>query len=87
MPVISGPTDPVATGSKVMLNCSAYSMPPSNYTWYFEDANGKMEVGRQWMHTIENASPSNSGRYICEASNDVTEKTSHASTQVEVIGE
>ncbi|KAL2084224.1 hypothetical protein ACEWY4_019742 [Coilia grayii] len=80
MPLISGPSI-VATGSTIQLSCSADSMPPANYTWYFgltmvaEGANYRMDFVRR----------NNSGNYTCSASNDITNVTKKVTKEIMVI--
>lgn len=83
LPVITGPMQPVRTGSQITLNCSAESRPPSNYTWFLNDS----MLTSGWMYVIDNATSDNSGKYSCVATNDVTKQNSSAIKDLMVIGE
>ncbi|XP_010783799.1 HEPACAM family member 2-like [Notothenia coriiceps] len=63
----------VEVETKVVLTCSADSVPPANFTWKF---NGTKTDVKTAQYQIEAARYKNSGMYMCEAHNTVTGKTS-----------
>ncbi|XP_034061041.1 carcinoembryonic antigen-related cell adhesion molecule 5-like [Gymnodraco acuticeps] len=63
----------VEVDTKVVLTCSAASVPPANFTWKF---NGTKTDVKTAQYQIEAARYKNTGMYMCEAHNPVTGKTS-----------
>uniref|UniRef100_A0A8C6TBZ1 Ig-like domain-containing protein n=1 Tax=Neogobius melanostomus TaxID=47308 RepID=A0A8C6TBZ1_9GOBI len=78
---ISGPRD-VLEGSTLKLSCSAESVPTAKYTWTKDGTT----LGQSHEYTKDNIQLSDSGEYICRATNDVTLKSSEASHTVNVTG-
>uniref|UniRef100_A0A8C6SJR6 Ig-like domain-containing protein n=1 Tax=Neogobius melanostomus TaxID=47308 RepID=A0A8C6SJR6_9GOBI len=76
---ISGPRD-VLEGSTLKLNCSAESVPTAKYTWTKDGTT----LGQSHEYTKDNIKLSDSGEYICRATNDVTLKSLEASHTVNV---
>uniref|UniRef100_A0A8C6WHJ8 Ig-like domain-containing protein n=1 Tax=Neogobius melanostomus TaxID=47308 RepID=A0A8C6WHJ8_9GOBI len=76
---ISGPME-VQEGSTLKLSCSAESVPTAKYTW---TKNGTTLV-QSHEYTKDNIISSDSGEYICGATNDITTKSSKASRIVDV---
>ncbi|KAK6469734.1 carcinoembryonic antigen-related cell adhesion molecule 1-like [Huso huso] len=70
---ITGP-DSAAEGSSVTFTCSAQSLPPCNYTWYFNGADAVQ--GSQYK--IASVSNADSGSYTCVAWNSVTGRNTSA---------
>ncbi|XP_058866985.1 carcinoembryonic antigen-related cell adhesion molecule 5-like isoform X1 [Acipenser ruthenus] len=66
--------DSGAEGSSVTFTCSAQSMPPCNYTWYF---NGT-ETAQESQYKIDSVSNADSGSYTCVAWNSVTGRNTSA---------
>uniref|UniRef100_A0A8C7CJ80 Carcinoembryonic antigen-related cell adhesion molecule 1-like n=1 Tax=Oncorhynchus kisutch TaxID=8019 RepID=A0A8C7CJ80_ONCKI len=65
---IKGPTK-IEVGQKFTLTCSAYSNPPTSYTWMHNET----EIpGHSPEFTKEKSEYSDSGDYTCSATNDVT---------------
>ncbi|KAK5854492.1 hypothetical protein PBY51_004680 [Eleginops maclovinus] len=63
----------VEVETKVVLTCSAASVPPANFTWKF---NGTKTDVKAAVYQIEAARYKNTGTYTCEAHNAVTGMTS-----------
>ncbi|XP_058865288.1 carcinoembryonic antigen-related cell adhesion molecule 1-like [Acipenser ruthenus] len=66
--------DSAAEGSSVTFTCSAQSLPPCIYTWYF---NGT-ETAQSSQYKIASVSNADRGSYTCVAWNSVTERKSSA---------
>ncbi|XP_007553781.1 carcinoembryonic antigen-related cell adhesion molecule 1 [Poecilia formosa] len=86
--VIFGPDEPIIhgpefgeAGRNAVFNCSAASMPPSTYSWWF---NGSLMANTSEF-TAGPLSFNMSGTYTCVAHNHVTEKNSTTSTMLTVI--
>ncbi|XP_008288307.1 carcinoembryonic antigen-related cell adhesion molecule 1 [Stegastes partitus] len=79
-PMVYGPAF-AETGRYAIFNCSAMSVPPSHYTWWF---NGSM-VANTSMLTVGPLSFNMTGEYTCMAHNNVTGKNSTKSTMLTVI--
>lgn len=79
-PIIYGPAY-AETGSTAVFNCSAKSMPPSNFTWWFN----RSEVANTSMLTTGPLYLNMSGEYICMAHNSVTGKNSSNSMMLTVV--
>uniref|UniRef100_A0A8C6TEE7 Ig-like domain-containing protein n=1 Tax=Neogobius melanostomus TaxID=47308 RepID=A0A8C6TEE7_9GOBI len=79
--IMTGPME-VQEGSTLKLSCSAESVPTAKYTW---TKNGTTLV-QSHEYTKDNIKFSDSGEYICRATNDVTLKSSEASHTVNVSG-
>ncbi|KAM9384765.1 cell adhesion molecule CEACAM20 [Pholidichthys leucotaenia] len=69
--IVKGPTE-AEVNTKVMLTCSAMSVPAANYTWKL---NGTALPTKGATYIIENAMHDNSGNYTCEVYNPITKKT------------
>jgi len=78
-PVISGPSL-AEMGQEVVLHCSAQSEPPSQFSWYF---NGSL-VHNSSVYIIPYITLNMSGEYVCMAHNNVTGKSSSATTTIKV---
>lgn len=79
-PIIHGP--PFAeTGGYAVFNCSAMSVPPSHFSWWY---NGSM-VANTSVFTAGPLSLNMTGEYTCVAYNNVTEKNSSNSAMLTVI--
>ncbi|XP_031163566.1 carcinoembryonic antigen-related cell adhesion molecule 5 isoform X2 [Sander lucioperca] len=61
----------VEVNNKVVLTCSADSIPPANLTWKF---NGTDTGVKTAQFTIEMPTAKDTGKYTCEATNAVTGK-------------
>lgn len=77
--IIHGPYDVTITGpaklnagQSLALLCSAVSVPAASYSWLF---NGERLISNSEALVIRSFDRSNSGKYICEASNAVTGRT------------
>ncbi|XP_058865277.1 hemicentin-1-like isoform X2 [Acipenser ruthenus] len=66
--------DSAAEGSSVTFTCSAQSLPPCNYTWYF---NGT-ETAQSSQYKIASVSNADRGSYTCVAWNSVTGRNTSA---------
>ncbi|KAK1151821.1 carcinoembryonic antigen-related cell adhesion molecule 1-like [Acipenser oxyrinchus oxyrinchus] len=66
--------DSAAEGSSITFTCSAQSIPPCDYTWYF---NGK-ETAQGSQYKIASVSNADSGSYTCVAWNSVTGRNTSA---------
>uniref|UniRef100_A0A8C6SJV4 Ig-like domain-containing protein n=1 Tax=Neogobius melanostomus TaxID=47308 RepID=A0A8C6SJV4_9GOBI len=71
---ISGPME-VQEGSTLKLSCSAESVPTAKYTWTKDGTT----LGQSHEYTKDNIKFSDGGEYICQATNDITMKSSEAS--------
>lgn len=80
-PTIYGPAF-AETGYHATFSCSATSLPPSHFSWWF---NGS-EVANTSVFTTDPLSLNMSGEYTCMAHNYVTGKNSTSSTMLTVIG-
>ncbi|XP_058503808.1 carcinoembryonic antigen-related cell adhesion molecule 5-like [Solea solea] len=80
IPKIHGPAF-VETGQYATFNCSAMSVPPSQFSWWFNDA----EVANTSVYTTELLTLNMSGEYTCMAYNHVMGKNSTNSKMVTVI--
>ncbi|XP_062395016.1 hemicentin-1-like [Sardina pilchardus] len=78
--VITGPQN-AKSGSGVTFHCSATSLPPSVYSWYY---NGSM-VGEGALLELFNLTLNKSGEYTCKAHNNKTNMSSSVSTHLRVI--
>lgn len=85
-----GPEKPIIIGAsygetkqQVLFNCSAHSMPPSQYSWWF---NGT-EVAVTSMFITDPLTHNMSGEYTCMAHNNVTGNNSTNSKTLKVIGQ
>ncbi|XP_041962009.1 hemicentin-1-like isoform X2 [Alosa sapidissima] len=78
--VITGP-HVAAPGSDVTFHCSATSLPPSAYSWYY---NGSM-IGEGAQLELPNLTFNKSGEYTCKAHNNKTSMDSSASINLRVI--
>uniref|UniRef100_A0A3Q2QEN8 Hemicentin-1 n=1 Tax=Fundulus heteroclitus TaxID=8078 RepID=A0A3Q2QEN8_FUNHE len=79
-PIVYGPHFG-ATGHEVVFNCSANSIPPSTYTWWFNDtlvANTSSFIAGPLTFNM-------SGKYTCMAHNHVTGANSTKATMLTVI--
>ncbi|XP_041797830.1 carcinoembryonic antigen-related cell adhesion molecule 1 [Chelmon rostratus] len=79
-PVIDGPAL-AETGHTAVLRCSAKSIPPSQFSWWF---NGS-EVANTSVFTTGPLSFNMSGEYTCMAYNGVTGKNSTNSKMLTVV--
>ncbi|XP_005464014.1 hemicentin-1 [Oreochromis niloticus] len=79
-PFVYGPAF-AETGHQAVFNCSAESVPPSTFYWWF---NGSI-VANTSNYTTDVLSLSMSGEYKCMAINNVTGKNSTNSTTLTVI--
>ncbi|MGH0154373.1 UNVERIFIED_CONTAM: hypothetical protein FKN15_026938 [Acipenser sinensis] len=79
---ITGP-DSAAEGSSITFTCSAQSMPPCNYTWYFNET----ETAQGSQYKIASVSNADSGSYTCVAWNSVTERNTSAVKEFTVTAE
>lgn len=80
-PKIFGPEE-VHVGTTLTLSCSAESVPTATYTWKH---NGTIVV-QSHEYTKNNVGFSDSGEYICQATNDMLMKSSETSLTVHVTG-
>ncbi|KAM4567415.1 cell adhesion molecule CEACAM5-like [Fundulus diaphanus] len=80
-PVVYGPYFG-ATGHEVVFNCSANSMPPSTYTWWFNNT----LVANTSRFIVGPLTFNMSGKYTCMAHNHVTGANSTKATMLTVIG-
>ncbi|XP_051812353.1 carcinoembryonic antigen-related cell adhesion molecule 5-like [Acanthochromis polyacanthus] len=79
-PIIQGPAY-AETGGYAIFNCSAMSVPPSHFSWWY---NGSM-VANTSVFTAGPLSLNMTGEYTCVAYNYVTEKNSTNSAMLTVI--
>lgn len=79
-PVIYGPSF-AEMGQHAVFTCSAMSVPPSNFSWWF---NG-YPMANTSVLTTGPLSLKMSGQYTCMAFNHVTGKNSTNSTMLTVI--
>ncbi|KAG8009939.1 Hemicentin-1 [Nibea albiflora] len=79
-PVIDGPAF-AETGQTAVFSCSALSMPPSQFSWWF---NGS-EVANTSVFTTDPLSLNMSGEYACMAYNYLTGRNSTSSKMLTVI--
>ncbi|XP_030606030.1 carcinoembryonic antigen-related cell adhesion molecule 5-like [Archocentrus centrarchus] len=79
-PIIEGPAF-AQTGHQAVFSCSAVSVPPSQFYWWF---NGSI-VANTSVYTTDLLSPNMSGKYTCRAINDVTGKNTTTSVTFTVI--
>ncbi|KAF7659242.1 hypothetical protein LDENG_00000700 [Lucifuga dentata] len=79
-PNITGPSV-AETGQYVHFMCSAVSVPPSQYSWWF---NGSMVANTSEL-VLKNLHLNMSGEYTCVAFNNVTGKNSTNSKMLTVI--
>lgn len=82
MPTIMGP-NVAKTGDNVTLSCHASSHPPSTYKWFFNGSN----VANMSKYYTPPLTKDMSGKYVCEAYNNVTGMNSTAYTMLNVVGE
>lgn len=68
----------------VLLNCSASSVPPSDFTWKL---NGTAVSEKSNVLTINKPKFEDSGTYTCEARNPITGKTVTFTHVLSVKGE
>uniref|UniRef100_A0AAQ5X1Q8 Ig-like domain-containing protein n=1 Tax=Amphiprion ocellaris TaxID=80972 RepID=A0AAQ5X1Q8_AMPOC len=80
-PIIQGP-DFAETGGYAVFNCSAMSVPPSHFSWWY---NGSM-VANTSVFKAGPLSLNMTGEYTCMAYNNVTGKNSTNSAMLTVIG-
>lgn len=85
-----GPEEPKVSGEKaveindkVMLTCSAPSVPPANFTWRF---NGTVTDVTTATYVIDKAVYKNTGTYTCEAHNAVTGERGQVTHSLSVKG-
>ncbi|XP_051262576.1 carcinoembryonic antigen-related cell adhesion molecule 1 isoform X2 [Dicentrarchus labrax] len=79
-PIIDGPAF-AETGHTAKFSCSAKSVPPSQYHWFFNDST----VANTSVFTTGLLSFNMSGEYTCMASNYVTENVSISVKMLTVI--
>ncbi|KAK1155149.1 carcinoembryonic antigen-related cell adhesion molecule 5-like isoform X1 [Acipenser oxyrinchus oxyrinchus] len=75
-------TDQAVLNSPVTFTCSAQSLPPCNYTWYFNEK----ETAQGSQYKIASVSNADSGSYTCVAWNSVTGRKSSAIKEFIVTG-
>lgn len=78
---ISGP-ETAEVGSNVLLNCSAFSQPASQYSWFFQGS----KVAEGSVYQTDSLSLNSSGEYTCLAYNNITGINSSATCNLKVIG-
>uniref|UniRef100_A0A673CH26 Ig-like domain-containing protein n=1 Tax=Sphaeramia orbicularis TaxID=375764 RepID=A0A673CH26_9TELE len=78
---ISGPNK-VSVETPLTLSCSSESTPTATYTWKH---NGTV-IHHSSEYTKDSAEFTDSGKYICEATNNITEKTDSKMHRLEVTG-
>ncbi|XP_067317300.1 carcinoembryonic antigen-related cell adhesion molecule 5-like [Anolis sagrei] len=69
--------------TNLSLTCRADSDPPATYTWYF--SNDSLPIGNDAQYVISGLSTSDSGTYLCNASNANTGLSNTSSVQVTVL--
>ncbi|XP_041081640.1 carcinoembryonic antigen-related cell adhesion molecule 1-like [Polyodon spathula] len=79
---ITGP-DSAVLNSSVTFTCSAQSIPPCNYTWYFNEK----EAAQGSQYKIASVSSADRGSYTCVARNSVTGRNSSAVKEFNVTDE
>ncbi|KAK1155150.1 carcinoembryonic antigen-related cell adhesion molecule 5-like, partial [Acipenser oxyrinchus oxyrinchus] len=79
---ITGP-DQAVLNSSVTFTCSAKSLPPCNYTWYFNET----ETAQSSQYNIASVSNADRGSYTCVAWNSVTGRNTSAVKEFNVTGE
>jgi len=80
-PVITGPSSAL-TGKQVTFNCSASSVPLSQYSWYF---NGSL-VANGSQYVTGPLTRDETGHYMCMAFNNITGRNTTAYTMLTVYG-
>ncbi|KAL4657606.1 nuclear receptor coactivator 6-like isoform X1 [Arapaima gigas] len=73
-------------GQTVKLTCSSASLPPALFSW---QQNGQSVTGGQssgGVLTLQSISSSQSGQYVCVASNAITTKTAQKEIGLTVVG-
>lgn len=80
-PMIEGPAF-AETGHNASFQCSAMSVPPSQFSWWF---NGS-KVSNTSMFKTDLLSLNMSGEYTCMAYNYITKKNSTNSKMLTVVG-
>ncbi|KAK0137498.1 Basement membrane-specific heparan sulfate proteoglycan core protein [Merluccius polli] len=81
--VISSPSGGVKEGSSVTLSCSSDANPAANYTWFkdnTDDSSRYMNQGQQLV--FGHIKSSDSGKYLCEAQNELGTKSASISINV-----
>ncbi|XP_033958130.1 cell adhesion molecule CEACAM5-like [Pseudochaenichthys georgianus] len=79
-PMIDGPAF-AEEGHSAVFTCSAKSVPPSHYSWWFNGSS----VANSSVFTTDPLSFNMSGEYTCLAYNNVTENNSTTSKMLTVI--
>ncbi|KAK6469735.1 carcinoembryonic antigen-related cell adhesion molecule 5-like [Huso huso] len=74
--------DSAAEGSSVTFTCSAQSLPPCNYTWYFNET----ETAQGLQYNIASVTNADRGSYTCVAWNSVTGRNTSAVKEFIVTG-
>lgn len=89
LPVADGPETPMIDGPafaeeghSAVFTCSAKSVPPSHYSWWFNGSS----VANSSVFTTDPLSFNMSGEYTCLAYNNVTGNNSTNSKMLTVIG-
>uniref|UniRef100_A0A673CQN0 Ig-like domain-containing protein n=1 Tax=Sphaeramia orbicularis TaxID=375764 RepID=A0A673CQN0_9TELE len=72
----------ISVGTPLTLSCSAESTPTATYTW----KHNRTVIYHSSEYTKDSAEFTDSGEYICEATNNVTEKTDSNMHRLEVTG-
>ncbi|CAN9513774.1 unnamed protein product [Ophioblennius macclurei] len=80
VPTITGP-HVAKTGYNVTFTCHAKSNPPSQYKWYF---NGEL-VSNMSEYVTPPLTLNMSGKYICKAFNNITDKNSSNYIMLKVV--
>ncbi|KAK6469883.1 carcinoembryonic antigen-related cell adhesion molecule 20-like, partial [Huso huso] len=74
--------DSAAEGSSVTFTCSAQSLPPCNYTWYFNET----ETAQGLQYNIASVTNADRGSYTCVAWNSVTGRNTSVVKEFIVTG-
>ncbi|KAK0139268.1 B-cell receptor CD22 [Merluccius polli] len=77
------PSGEIEEGSSVTLSCSSDANPAANYTWFkvnTDDSSRYMNQGQQLV--FDRIKSSDSGKYLCEAKNELGTKSASISINV-----
>ena len=79
----SSPSGEIEEGSSVTLSCSSDANPAAKYTWFkvnTDYSSRDMNQGQQLV--FDRINSSDSGKYLCEAKNELGTKTASISINV-----
>ncbi|KAK0143840.1 Hemicentin-1 [Merluccius polli] len=79
--VTSSPSGGVKEGSSVTLSCSSDANPAANYTW-FKDNTVYRDMNQRQQLVFDRIKSSDSGKYLCEAKNELGTKSASITINV-----